>query len=180
MKELCAVLSASYDCPLRFEYLLTTFDGEVTATESITPLDDAELPAQASRLMSEALDRSEARRIALVEEKADGSDIARLEVPPATLRLLSQILALIARQQTLDFAAVHSKEHLQVEVIHPDDFVMDLVNLNEKRAVTASRELRARKKNPPWQTGELVQRLRDAALVQTSICLNTEDVAALV
>jgi excisionase family DNA binding protein len=61
---------------------------------------DAELLTQASRLMSEALDRSRARRIALVEEKADGSDIARLEVPPATLRLLSQILALMARQQT--------------------------------------------------------------------------------
>ncbi len=61
---------------------------------------DAELLAEASRLMSEALDRSEARRIALVEEKADGSDVARLEVPPATLRLLSQILALMARQQT--------------------------------------------------------------------------------
>ena len=61
---------------------------------------DAALFAQASRLMSEALDRSGARRITLVEEKADGSDITRLEVPPATLRLLSQILALMARQQT--------------------------------------------------------------------------------
>lgn len=61
---------------------------------------DAELLAQASRLMSEALDRSVARKIALVEEKADGSDAARLEVPPATLRLLSEILALMARQQT--------------------------------------------------------------------------------
>src|SRR5258708_14538919 len=61
---------------------------------------DAELLAQASRLMSEALDHSEAHRITLVEEKADGSDIARLEVPPATLRLLSQVLALMARQQT--------------------------------------------------------------------------------
>jgi excisionase family DNA binding protein len=72
------------------------------ATDRIDLSDhEAELLAQASRLMSEALDRSEARRIALVEENADGSDIARLEVPPATLRLLSQILALIARQQTL-------------------------------------------------------------------------------
>ena len=61
---------------------------------------DAELLAQASRLMGEALDRSEARKIALVEENADGSDAARLEVPPATLRLLSEILALMARQQT--------------------------------------------------------------------------------
>ena len=61
---------------------------------------DAELLAQASRLMGEALDRSRARRIALVEERDDGGDIVRLEVPPATLRLLSQILALMARQQT--------------------------------------------------------------------------------
>ncbi len=79
-----------------------------------------------------------------------------------------------------DFAAAHLKEHLQLEVIHPDDFVMDLVDLNEKRAVAAFRELRARKKNPPWETGELVQRLRDARLVQTSLWLNTQDVAALV
>jgi excisionase family DNA binding protein len=62
--------------------------------------DDVELLSQASRLMSEALDRSEAHTISLVEEKADGSDAARVEVPPATLRLLSEILALMARQQT--------------------------------------------------------------------------------
>jgi excisionase family DNA binding protein len=61
---------------------------------------DAELLAQASRIMSEALDRPQAHRIALVEQLADGSDSARFEVPPATLRLLSQILALMARQQT--------------------------------------------------------------------------------
>lgn len=61
---------------------------------------DAELLAQASRLMGEALDRSRARRIALIEERDDGGDIVRLEVPPPTLRLLSQILALMARQQT--------------------------------------------------------------------------------
>ena len=61
---------------------------------------DAELLAQASRLMGEALDRSRVRRIALVEERDDGGDTVRLEVPPATLRLLSQILALMARQQT--------------------------------------------------------------------------------
>ena len=60
---------------------------------------DAELFAQASRLMSEALDRSRVRRVALIEEKTDGSDFARLEIPSATLRLLSQVLALMARQQ---------------------------------------------------------------------------------
>jgi len=79
-----------------------------------------------------------------------------------------------------DFAAAHLKAHLEIEVIHPDDFVMDLVDLNEKRAVAAFRELRARKKNPPWETAELVERLRAAGLVQTSLWLNTQDVAALI
>ncbi|MDQ5908251.1 MAG: hypothetical protein QG599_342 [Pseudomonadota bacterium] len=60
---------------------------------------DTDLLAQASRLMSEALDRSCVHRIALVEE-AEGNSGFKLEVPPATLRLLSQILALMARQQT--------------------------------------------------------------------------------
>lgn len=62
--------------------------------------DEAALLKQASRLMSEALDRSRANRIALVEEKPRGEEVARIDVPPATLRLLAQILALMARQQT--------------------------------------------------------------------------------
>lgn len=62
--------------------------------------DDAALLKQASRLMSEALDRSRARRIAIVEERSRGKDGARIEVPPGTLRLLAQILALMAKQQT--------------------------------------------------------------------------------
>ena len=50
---------------------------------------DAELLAQANRLMGQALDSSRARRIALIEERDDGGDIVRLEVPPAALRLLT-------------------------------------------------------------------------------------------
>ena len=42
-EELCAVLRASYDCPLGLEDFLTTFDDEETAVESITPLQVAEL-----------------------------------------------------------------------------------------------------------------------------------------
>lgn len=78
-----------------------------------------------------------------------------------------------------DFAADHLKERLQIEVIHPDDFIMDLIDLNEKRAVAAFRELRARKKNPPWTVDEIVKRLQTSGLVQTSLWLNTKDVAAL-
>jgi hypothetical protein len=34
--------------------------------------------------------------------------------------------------------------NLPIGVIHADDFIMDVVDLNEKRAVAAFRELRAR------------------------------------
>jgi hypothetical protein len=60
-----------------------------------------------------------------------------------------------------------------------DDFVMDLVDLNEKRAVAAFRELRARKKKPPMDSAELIRRLHDGGLVQTSLGLNTSDVDRL-
>jgi hypothetical protein len=56
---------------------------------------------------------------------------------------------------------------------------MDLVDLNEKRAVAAFRELRIRKKNPPMGIAELIQRLRAGGLVQTSLWLNTSDVMEL-
>ena len=79
-----------------------------------------------------------------------------------------------------DFAAPHLSETLQIEVIHPDDFVMDLVDLNEKRAVAAFRELRTRKKNPPIERVELIQRLRDGGLVQTSLWLSASDVGELI
>ena len=42
-QELCTVLRASYNCPLRFEDFLTTLDDEGTAVQSITPLQVAEL-----------------------------------------------------------------------------------------------------------------------------------------
>ena len=79
-----------------------------------------------------------------------------------------------------DFAAPQLRESLQIEVIHPDDFIMDLVDLNEMRAVAAFRELRGRKKNPPWSASELVGRLREAGLVQTALWLAADDVVALI
>lgn len=60
--------------------------------------DDATVLSAASRLMGAALDHSRANNVALVEEGTDG-DIARIEVPPATLRVLSRVLAMMASQQ---------------------------------------------------------------------------------
>jgi hypothetical protein len=48
----------------------------------------------------------------------------------------------LSRFNVTDFAAAHL--NLPIEVIHADDFIMDVVDLNEKRAVAAFRELRAR------------------------------------
>jgi hypothetical protein len=79
-----------------------------------------------------------------------------------------------------DFAADHLKEHLHIEVLHPDDFVMDLVDLNEMRAVAAFRERRARKQNPPWDVNELTRRLRNAGLLQTSLWASAAEVATLI
>ncbi|MDQ5908250.1 MAG: hypothetical protein QG599_341 [Pseudomonadota bacterium] len=78
-----------------------------------------------------------------------------------------------------DFAVAHLRQHFGLEVIHPDDFVMDLVDLNEKRAVAAFRELRERKKHPPWDTKELIERLRNSRMIQTSLWLASDDVSRL-
>ncbi len=60
--------------------------------------DDATVLSAASRLMGGALDHSRAHSVALVEQGENG-DIARIEVPPATLRVLSRVLAMMASQQ---------------------------------------------------------------------------------
>ncbi|MHA6832068.1 helix-turn-helix domain-containing protein [Ralstonia pseudosolanacearum] len=70
--------------------------------------DQAALLADASRLMGEALDRPHAARVALVEE-GDGRDLARIEVPPATLRVLSRLLAMMASEQTFLLYPAHTE-----------------------------------------------------------------------
>ena len=42
-----------------------------------------------------------------------------------------------------------------------------------------TRNLLARKKNPPWAVDEIVKRLQASGLVQTSLWLNSQDVSAL-
>lgn len=70
--------------------------------------DQAAILADASRLMAEALDRSRAARVALVEE-GEGHDLARIEVPPATLRVLSRLLGLMASEQVFLLYPAHTE-----------------------------------------------------------------------
>lgn len=78
-----------------------------------------------------------------------------------------------------DFAVDHLRNELAIDVIHPDPFVLDLIDLNEKRAAGAFREMRARKRQPPWEVDELIERTRRAGLLQTAAWLESEDVRRL-
>jgi hypothetical protein len=89
--------------------------------------------------------------------------------------------AAIITFKVTDFAAAHL--NLPIEVIHADDFIMDMVDLNEKRAVAAFRELRTRQEESSVggaRADSAIQRLRNGGFVQTSSWLNTEDVIALI
>lgn len=78
-----------------------------------------------------------------------------------------------------DFVADHLESSLCIEVKHPDVFILDLIDLNEKRALAAFKDLRARKRRPPWSVSELLDRLIRAGLVQTSAWLSSADVMPL-
>ena len=78
-----------------------------------------------------------------------------------------------------DFADKHLRRELSIEVLHPDVFVRDLIDLNETRAAGAFRELRARKRQPPWEVDELIERARRAGLLETAAWLEGEDVRRL-
>lgn len=151
------------------------------------------LIARMSKRGDDAVARTKVERIAAAVEAAFPDALVTAELPESPILDPVDakdrhvvVTAMVAQADAIvtfnlaDFAASHLSEKLQIEVIHPDDFVMDLVDLNEKRAVAAFRELRARKKNPPIESAELIRRLRDGGLVQTSLWLNASDVVELI
>lgn len=71
----------------------------VTADRIALTNDQAALFKDASRLMSEALDRSRALALTLVGDSG-GQDATRIEVPPGTLQILARLLSMMASQQT--------------------------------------------------------------------------------
>ncbi len=78
-----------------------------------------------------------------------------------------------------DFASDYLCAKLEMDVVYPDQFVLDLIDFNEQRAVVAIQELRARKLNPPWSVDELIERIRRGGLLQTASWLESEDVRPL-
>ena len=55
-----------------------------------------------------------------------------------------------------------------VEALHPDDFIVAQIDLNEIAALTAFREMRARKRNPTLDAEAFAQALERNGLVATA------------
>lgn len=62
---------------------------------------EAEMAKVAQRCLMTALDHSNARRIALVDENGKVSDAPVLELPPQALRFFADMLGMMARQQPI-------------------------------------------------------------------------------
>lgn len=54
-----------------------------------------------------------------------------------------------------------------LEVIHPDDFLVNVIDLHQDRAVAACRKHRQVLKNPPYSAAEFVAKFEAAGLIQT-------------
>ncbi|MGI4985304.1 MAG: hypothetical protein ACRYGL_18560 [Janthinobacterium lividum] len=78
-----------------------------------------------------------------------------------------------------DFAADHVRTYFGIDIIHPDDFALDLSDLNEKRAIAALKQLRKRKCRPSWTGEDLVERLRKSRMPQMALWLEAGDVRPL-
>jgi predicted nucleic acid-binding protein len=65
-----------------------------------------------------------------------------------------------------DFPA-SALERFAIEARHPDDFIVDQIGLAAGQVVAALQEQLAALKNPPMTRDEVLERLRDAGLVQS-------------
>jgi predicted nucleic acid-binding protein len=66
-----------------------------------------------------------------------------------------------------DFPAEILQVH-GIEAQHPDDFIMNQLQLHEVRALTAVKEMRERWKNPPYTATEMLRLLALRGLSQTA------------
>lgn len=66
-----------------------------------------------------------------------------------------------------DFDEQELKKY-NIEVIHPDDFIVNLIDLDEAKAKSAFDKMVIRRKNPPVTAYELMQRMRKANLPKSA------------
>lgn len=56
----------------------------------------------------------------------------------------------------------------EIEAQHPDDFIMNQLQLHEVRALTAVKEMRERWRNPPYTAEKMLELLESRGLPQTA------------
>ncbi|WP_429500973.1 PIN domain-containing protein (plasmid) [Robbsia andropogonis] len=78
-----------------------------------------------------------------------------------------------------DFAVEVVRDRFGIEVLHPDEFICDLIDLQEKRAIAVFRELRNRRKNPPITVEQLIESVRRVGLLHVANWLSSDDVFPL-
>ena len=56
---------------------------------------------------------------------------------------------------------------LSIEVVHPDDFLVNVIDLHQERAVAACRKHREVLRNPPYTAEAFAAKFEAAGLIQT-------------
>jgi predicted nucleic acid-binding protein len=94
--------------------------------------------------------------------------IASLSLPdPDDRHILAAAIAsrsdVIVTINLRDFDA-KELEKFNIEAIHPDTFIINLIDLDNEKALNAIQKMVKRRKNPPVGTSELIQRIENNKL----------------
>ena len=58
-------------------------------------------------------------------------------------------------------------EPFGIEIVHPDQFMVNLIDLDQERALACLRRQREQMKNPPYTPDDFLQRYQQSDLIQT-------------
>ncbi len=164
-----------YPAPLRDLLIRIAHTGVVRARWSETILDECfrSILKQRSDLKAESLERTkELMRKAVPDCIVSGHEglIQGLSLPDQDDR---HVLAAAIRAGAQAIVTFNLKDFprqsltpYQVEALHPDDFIVDLIDLSPGSIITAVRNQAAALKNPPRTVSDILDTLRDNGLVQ--------------
>jgi predicted nucleic acid-binding protein len=169
--------SAVLDANVLYPFSLRDSLLRLAELELYTPLWSARILEEMRRnLVEQQITAEQAARIeaamraAFEEAEVDAAEIARLEPAMTTDEKDRHVLAaavaadseLIVTFDLADFPP-QACEPLGVEATHPDDFLLDLHDLNPE-AVHAALEQQAADLTPPWPLDELLRALTTAGV----------------
>jgi predicted nucleic acid-binding protein len=80
----------------------------------------------------------------------------------------------IVTRNLKDFPAEYLRK-FDVEALHPDEFIADLIDLSQTTVIEAVRIIRARLKNPPYSTRQYIETLEGLELAETAAFLTTAE-----